>query len=187
MPTLENDLQLVHNEQLLGGIHPSLHGGRRHPCNRHWRCCLWISVFDIHPHLGTEVLRSSILLSVPITSPHHTFTSPAEIVWFLKIYLSDLLLSVCRLAESSTLREVNDCLRQCLDCHYMPTLRKAWTSISEDSQSGNPLLYAFAAFHQALAASFCSLHFSRHSASLANASPASLNSFSSLYALAACW
>src|SRR5258708_4817521 len=55
------------------------------------------------------------------------------------------------------------------------------------ARSGKPLLYALAAFPRALAGSFVSLHFSRHSASLENASPASLNSFSSLKAFAACW
>jgi hypothetical protein len=48
-------------------------------------------------------------------------------------------------------------------------------------------LYALAAFHQAFAASLGSLHFSLHSASLANASPAALNCFSSRKELAACW
>lgn len=132
-------------------------------------------------------LRSSILFCIPVSSPQEAIAGPCQILSFLQVDLSNLLLPIGSLSESTTGNEVLDCLLKGLNGHCR-NLRyiSSHAAGMKDLQSGNPRLYALAAFHHALPASRDSLHFSLHSASRAKQSPDSLNCFSSLKALAAC-
>ena len=66
---------------------------------------------------GEENKRYSILLGIPVSCALEAFAGSLEVVLLLQVYLRNLLLAICCLAETPALGKVRYGLSQCLDGH----------------------------------------------------------------------